>query len=67
MSEQNIRFAVGDAGGARSSVWRVWKARKTDDIYVTPRGAGRVFKISGLTDFLYQRDGDYCHCHCRHC
>jgi len=51
----DIRFAVGDAEGARSSVWRVWKARKTDDIYITPRGAGRVFKIS-----LHANDG-YCH------
>src|SRR5260221_8657214 len=32
-----IRFAIADASGARSSVWRVWKGRDKDDIYVAPR------------------------------
>jgi hypothetical protein len=32
-----VRFAIADATGARSSVWRIWKGRDKDDIYVAPR------------------------------
>jgi hypothetical protein len=32
-----IRFAIADASGARSSVWRIWKGRGKDDIYIAPR------------------------------
>jgi hypothetical protein len=39
-----VRFAVGDdKRGVRSSVWRIWKGRNKDDIYVAPRPvAGNV-------------------------
>jgi hypothetical protein len=32
-----VRFVIGDATGARSSVWRIWKGRGKDDIYIAPR------------------------------
>jgi hypothetical protein len=51
----DLRFAIGNDAGIVSSVWRAWKARKSDDIYLTPRAAGHVFKIS-----LHRGDG-YCH------
>jgi len=41
-----VRFAVGDGRGLRSSVWRVWKGRKKDDIYIAPRPMVSVLKGS---------------------
>ncbi len=42
-----VRFAVGDAKhGARSSVWRIWKSRNKDDIYVAPRSVAGFLKGS---------------------
>src|SRR5580704_9206061 len=32
-----VRFAIADACGARSSVWRIWKGQGKDDIYIAPR------------------------------
>jgi hypothetical protein len=32
-----VRFAIADERGARSSVWRIWKGRGKDDIYIAPR------------------------------
>jgi hypothetical protein len=50
-----VRFALGDRQGIRSSVWRIWKARKTDDIYITPRPMVSIAKaslhVSGLCYF----------------
>jgi hypothetical protein len=40
-----VRFAVGDARGHRSSVWRIWKGRNKDDIYIAPRPM--VSKLKG--------------------
>jgi hypothetical protein len=41
-----VRFAVGDKSGARSSVWRIWKGRNKDDIYVAPRPVAGMIKGS---------------------
>jgi hypothetical protein len=41
-----VRFAVGDERGLRSSVWRIWKGRKKDDIYIAPRPMVSVLKGS---------------------
>jgi hypothetical protein len=41
-----VRFAVGDERGIRSSVWRIWKGKKTDDIYIAPRSVAGVVKGS---------------------
>jgi hypothetical protein len=41
-----VRFAVGDARGLRSSVWRIWKGRKKDDIYIAPRPVVSILKGS---------------------
>ena len=41
-----VRFAIGDERGIRSSVWRIWKGKKTDDIYVAPRSMAGVVKGS---------------------
>jgi hypothetical protein len=50
-----VRFAIGDARGLRSSVWRVWKGRKKDDLYIAPRPMVSVLKgslhASGLCYF----------------
>jgi hypothetical protein len=50
-----VRFAIGDRQGVRSSVWRIWKARKTDDIYIAPRPMVSIAKaslhVSGLCYF----------------
>jgi hypothetical protein len=32
-----LRFAIADQRGALSSVWRIWKGRGKDDIYIVPR------------------------------
>ena len=41
-----VRFAVGDARGLRSSVWRIWKGRNKDDIYIAPRPMVSMLKGS---------------------
>jgi hypothetical protein len=41
-----VRFAIGDERGIRSSVWRIWKGKKTDDIYIAPRSMAGVIKAS---------------------
>lgn len=51
-----VRFAVGyNDRGALSSVWRIWKDRNKDDIYVAPRSVAGVLKgslhASGLCHF----------------
>ena len=50
-----VRFAIGDTRGYRSSVWRVWKARNKDDLYIAPRPMVSVLKgslhASGLCYF----------------
>jgi hypothetical protein len=50
-----VRFAVGDERGIRSSVWRIWKGREKDDIYIAPRAAANFVKgslhASGLCYF----------------
>jgi hypothetical protein len=52
-----IRFAIGDRRGARSSVWRIWKSRNKDDIYVAPRLIAGIAKgslhESGLCFFSF--------------
>ena len=40
------RFAIADDSGARSSVWRIWKGRGKDDIYIAPRPIVSIAKIS---------------------
>lgn len=40
------RFGVGDPDGQRSSVWRVWSARKTSDLYIVAKMFGGDHKIS---------------------
>jgi hypothetical protein len=44
--ELTVRFAIGDEQGARSSVWRIWKGRGKDDIYVAPRSVAGIMKGS---------------------
>jgi hypothetical protein len=44
--ELTVRFAIGDKQGARSSVWRIWKGRRKDDIYVAPRSVAGIMKGS---------------------
>jgi hypothetical protein len=44
--EFTVRFAIGNERGIRSSVWRIWKGKKTDDIYVAPRSMAGVVKGS---------------------
>jgi hypothetical protein len=50
-----VRFAVGDKRGIRSSVWRIWKGRRKDDIYIAPRPVVSFIKgslhASGLCYF----------------
>lgn len=51
-----VRFAVGDdTQGGQSSVWRIWKSRNKDDVYVAPRSvAGQIkgsLHASGLCSF----------------
>jgi hypothetical protein len=50
-----VRFAVGDKRGIRSSVWRIWKGRGKDDIYIAPRPVASFVKgslhASGLCYF----------------
>jgi hypothetical protein len=42
-----VRFAVGDDKlGGSSSVWRVWKSRNNDDVYLAPRSAAGLVKGS---------------------
>lgn len=41
-----VRFAIGDEHGARSSVWRIWKGRHKDDIYIAPRSVAGIIKGS---------------------
>jgi hypothetical protein len=41
-----IRFGVGDAHAARSSLWRVWTGKKTSDVYVESRDVHGVMKFS---------------------
>jgi hypothetical protein len=41
-----VRFAIADERGARSSVWRIWKAKGEDDIYVAPRPIVSITKGS---------------------
>ncbi len=40
-----VRFAVGQPGH-RSSVWRLWANRATDDVYLATRQSASSFKIS---------------------
>jgi hypothetical protein len=40
-----IRWAVGNAGGIRSSTWRLW-ANKKGDVYLAQRSLGSQFKMS---------------------
>jgi hypothetical protein len=55
-----VRFAVGDREGLRSSVWRIWKARNTDDIYIAPRPMVSIAKaslhVSGLCYFSITKE-----------
>jgi hypothetical protein len=41
-----VRFAIADVLGARSSVWRIWKAKGKDDIYFAPRPIVSIAKGS---------------------
>jgi hypothetical protein len=41
-----LRFAIADQRGARSSVWRIWKGRRKDDIYIAPRPIVSIAKGS---------------------
>lgn len=41
-----VRFAIADDSGARSSVWRIWKGRRKDDIYIAPRPIVSIAKGS---------------------
>ncbi len=41
-----VRVAAGSAGGARSTVWRVWANRTSSDVYVAARVLAGVNKIS---------------------
>ncbi len=41
-----VRFAIADDSGARSSVWRIWKGRGKDDIYIAPRPIVSIAKGS---------------------
>jgi hypothetical protein len=43
-----LRFAVGDKGGVRSALWRVWKDEGKDDIYVAPSGVTSDGNIAGI-------------------
>lgn len=40
------RFGVGDPRGRHSSVWKVWAARHTPDVYITSRMLGGDMKAS---------------------
>jgi hypothetical protein len=41
-----VRFAVGSLTGLRSGSWRIWSAKNTPDVYLAPRFAAGVQKIS---------------------
>ena len=55
-----VRFAVGNTAGQRSSVWRVWKSRTKDDVYLAPRPMAHSLKgslhASGLCYFSITSD-----------
>ena len=44
----SLRFAVGDQGGMRSALWRVWKNKGKDDIYAAPSGITSAGNIAGI-------------------
>lgn len=50
---KGIRFAVGEPGGARSSVWRVWMNDRRDDVYIAARSLASEVKVSLHPDFWY--------------
>jgi hypothetical protein len=41
-----VRFAVAREGQIVSSIWRVWKGRKNDNIYLAPRNVAGSIKVS---------------------
>jgi hypothetical protein len=44
--ESTLRFAVIQDGKVASSIWRVWKARNKNDIYIAPRNIAGELKVS---------------------
>jgi hypothetical protein len=42
----SLSVAVAGPAGLRSSVWRIWGTKNSDDVYLAPRSAARHFKIS---------------------
>lgn len=40
-----VRFSVGEPG-KRSSVWRLWGTKKTNDLYLASRASAGIFKYS---------------------
>lgn len=41
-----IRFGIGSARCAKSSIWRVWANRNSSDVYIAPRHLGKIVKVS---------------------
>ena len=46
MSEDGVRFGVGDPTSARSSTWKVWLGSPRNSVYIVPRRLGRDLKVS---------------------
>jgi hypothetical protein len=40
------RFAVGSAGGVRSSGYRIWTAKNRPDVYIVTRSSGSLVKVT---------------------
>jgi hypothetical protein len=45
-AKSSVRLALTGDGGRRSSVWSLFTAKKTPDVYVAPRVLGGQVKIS---------------------
>jgi len=52
-SDKGIRLGVGEPGGARSSVWRVWMNNRRDDVYISARSLAAELKVSLHPEFWY--------------
>ena len=50
---KEIRFAVGSPSGLRSTSWRIWSARNTQDVYMAPR------KMAGIKKTSFHKSGSW--------
>src|SRR5687767_14251758 len=41
-----VRFGVGEPASDRSSVWRVWVPKGSNDVYIAARTLGGTLKVS---------------------